>query len=67
MTAFQKLVEMPLAQLPLGVRALGTNPPKSTKTGAGERDVVVSFGGVSFQPSAHLYSDDDGVLVVDPS
>ena len=56
-----------LAQLPLGVKALGTNPRKSTKTGAGERDVVVSFGGVAFRPGAHLYSDDDGVLVVDAS
>ena len=54
-----------LAQLPLGVKALGTNPRKSAKTGMGERDVAVTFGGVTFRPGAHLYSDDDGVVVVD--
>lgn len=54
-----------LAQLPLGVKALGTNPRKSTKTGAGERDVEVSFGSVTFRPGAHLYSDDDGVVVTE--
>ena len=53
-----------LATLPLGIKALGTNPRKSTKTGAGERDVPVSFGGVVFTPGAHLFSDDDGVVVV---
>ena len=52
-----------LAHLALGVKALGTNPRKSGKTGAGERDVPVSFGGVTFRPGAHLYSDDDGILV----
>ena len=52
-----------LAQLDLGVKALGTNSRKSTKTGAGERDVPVSFGGVTFAPGAELFSDPDGVLV----
>lgn len=49
--------------LDLGVKALGTNPRKSAKTGAGESDVVVSFGGVTFRPGAHLWSDEDGILV----
>jgi regulator of ribonuclease activity A len=53
-----------LAQLPLGIKALGTNPRKSAKTGAGERDVAVQFGGASFEPGATLYSDDDGVVVL---
>ena len=52
-----------LGQLPLGIKALGTNPRKSGKTGSGERDVPVAFGGVTFRPGAHVYSDDDGVLV----
>jgi regulator of ribonuclease activity A len=52
-----------LAGLPLGVKALGSNPRKSVKLGAGEVDVVVSFGGVVFAPGRHLYADDDGVLV----
>lgn len=53
-----------LRTLDIGIKALGTNPRKSTKTGAGERDVVVEFGGVSFVPGDVVYSDDDGIVVV---
>jgi regulator of ribonuclease activity A len=49
--------------LELGVKALGTNPRKSTKLATGEVDVTVEFGGVVFRVGAHLYSDDDGILV----
>lgn len=49
--------------LELGVKALGTNPRKSTKLATGEVDVTVSFGGVDFAVGAHLYSDEDGILV----
>lgn len=52
-----------LRTLDIGIKALGTNPRKSTKTGAGERDVTVSFGGVSFVPGDVAYSDDDGIVV----
>lgn len=52
-----------LGQLDLGVKALGSNPRKSTKTGAGERDVTVSFGGVDFSPGCLIYSDEDGIVV----
>jgi regulator of ribonuclease activity A len=53
-----------LAELGLGVKALGSNPRKSAKTGAGDRDVVGSFGGATFTPGARLVSDDDGVVVL---
>ena len=49
--------------LDLGLKALGTNPRKSAKLGVGEVDVDVSFGGVLFRVGAHLYSDEDGILV----
>lgn len=49
--------------LDLGVKTLGTNPRKSAKLGAGERDVPLVIGGVVFRPGAHLYSDEDGILV----
>ncbi|MGO2747110.1 ribonuclease E activity regulator RraA [Microbacterium sp.] len=49
--------------LDLGVKALGTNPRKSAKTGAGEVDVVLEFGGVAFRVGVHLYADEDGILV----
>jgi regulator of ribonuclease activity A len=53
-----------LRTLELGIKALGSNPRKSTKTGAGNRDVPVSFGGVTFTPGDTLYSDDDGIVVI---
>ena len=54
-----------LGELDIGVKALGSNPRKSAKAGAGEVDVPVSFGGVRFEPGAHLYSDEDGIVVAD--
>ena len=54
-----------LATLDIGIKALGTNPRKSAKTGAGERDVVVSFGGVDFAPGDVVFSDEDGIVVVE--
>ena len=53
-----------LRGIDLGIKALGTNPRKSTKTGAGESDVPLSFGGVTFTPGDIAYSDEDGVVVV---
>ena len=55
-----------LRTLDIGIKALGTNPRKSTKTGAGQRDVAVTFGGVTFLPDEIAYSDDDGIVVVAP-
>ena len=51
-----------LAEVGLGIKALGSNPRKSLKEGRSERDVVVSFGGVDFAPGARLFSDADGIL-----
>ncbi|MEU4222524.1 ribonuclease E activity regulator RraA [Actinoplanes sp. NPDC026623] len=53
-----------LRALPIGIKALGSNPRKSTKTGAGERDVVIEFGGCRFAPGAQVFSDDDGIVVL---
>ncbi|MCV7176859.1 ribonuclease E activity regulator RraA [Mycolicibacterium sphagni] len=52
-----------LRTIDIGIKGLGTNPRKSTKTGAGERDVAVSFGGVTFVPGEVAYSDDDGIVI----
>lgn len=52
-----------IAALPLGVRALDTNPKKSVKRNEGTRDLVLNFGGVDFTPGHWLYADEDGVLV----
>jgi regulator of ribonuclease activity A len=52
-----------LADIDLGIKALGSNPWKSVKNGVGQVDVAVSFGGVEFRPGAWVYSDEDGILV----
>jgi regulator of ribonuclease activity A len=53
-----------LATLDIGIKALGSNPRKSSKQGTGQRDVPVSFGGAVFAPGARLVSDEDGVVVL---
>jgi len=55
-----------LSSIPVGIKALGSNPRKSKKTGAGERDVPVTFGSVTFSPGDQVWSDDDGVVVLRP-
>jgi len=52
-----------LAQLNLGIRALGTMPLRSEKRGIGDRDVPVRFAGVTFRPGDYVYADEDGVVV----
>jgi regulator of ribonuclease activity A len=54
---------MALASVDIGIKALGSNPWRSTKNGTGQVDVPVSFGGVEFRPGYWLYSDEDGILV----
>jgi len=54
-----------LGKLAIGLKALGSNPLRSTKTGSGQRDVAVSFGGIVFRPGDWLYSDEDGIVVSD--
>jgi regulator of ribonuclease activity A len=53
-----------LRELGLGIKALGSNPRKSAKAGAGEVDIPVSFGGVTFSPGDAVFSDDDGILLL---
>jgi regulator of ribonuclease activity A len=53
-----------LAGIDVGVKALGTNPRRSHKHGAGQVDVPVSFGGVIFTPGETVVSDEDGVVVL---
>ena len=52
-----------IATLPIGVKALGSNPRKSAKDGVGEVDVPVEIGGVVFRPCAYVWADADGILV----
>jgi regulator of ribonuclease activity A len=47
----------------IGLKALGTNPRRCAKTGVGAVDAPVAFGGVIFMPGAHLYANEDGIVV----
>jgi regulator of ribonuclease activity A len=53
-----------LRTIGVGIKALGTNPRKGTKTGEGDRDVAVTFGGVTFSPGEIAYCDEDGIVVI---
>ena len=53
-----------LNTIAIGVKALGTMPKRGSRTGAGERDVPLHFGGVTFTPGDHLVADADGVIVL---
>lgn len=51
-------------ELDIGIKALGTNPRKSSKTGAGQVGEVVEIGGVRIAPGQTIVSDEDGVVVL---
>jgi len=54
-----------IAGIDIGIRALNTHPQKSIKKGIGDRDIAVTFGGVTFNPGEYIYVDEDGILVSD--
>ena len=54
-----------LAEMEIGVFALGSVPIKSVRRGEGQVDVPVSFGGVSVHPGDYIYADANGVIVAD--
>lgn len=53
-----------IGEMDFGVKALGTNPRKSTKTGEGSLDAVVELGGITFVPGEYVVCDHDGVVVL---
>lgn len=52
-----------LGEMDFGIKALGGNPTKSAKTGSGQIDIAVVFGGVLFEPGHWVYCDEDGIAV----
>jgi regulator of ribonuclease activity A len=56
-----------VGELAIGVKALGSCPRPSGKSGAGEVDVPVVIGAATFTPGDTLYSDEDGILVLPAS
>ena len=54
-----------IADIDLGVLALGTVPLKSRKHGDGEADVSVHFAGLTFRPGRYVYADEDGLVLAE--
>lgn len=52
-----------ICALDIGVQALGTIPLKTDKRGIGDRNIAVTFGGVTFNPSEFVYADNNGIIV----
>ncbi len=52
-----------IANLDIGVLALGTHPKKSAKNNEGAAQVTVHFSGVDFVPGQFIYIDVDGIVI----
>lgn len=52
-------------EMEFSVKALGTNPRKSSKEGTGEKNITISLGGVDIHPGDYIYSDADGIVVTE--
>jgi len=44
-------------------KKLGTCPRKYIPATSGERNIAVTFGGITFRPGEYLYADTDGVIL----
>ena len=58
---------MVIDKMNVGVYALGTSPKKSIKQGRGDKELHVTFAGVTFVPGQYVYVDADGVVVSEHS
>jgi regulator of ribonuclease activity A len=54
-----------LVGLDIGIKALGSNPRKSRKTGAGQLDASVCLGSTLIRTGDWAYSDEDGIVLSD--
>jgi len=54
---------VPISKISIGVKAMATNPRKSVKKGAGDRDLVVQFAETTVAPGDYLYADRDGIVI----
>jgi regulator of ribonuclease activity A len=52
-----------MAQMSLGVKALGTSPFKTEKRGAGEVNVTLMMLNQIVQPKEYIYADWNGILI----
>lgn len=52
-----------IADLNLGVQAIGVIPLKTEKRGIGDLNVSVRFAGVEINPGDYIYADNNGIIV----
>ena len=52
-----------IGNLQIGLKALSTNPRKSSKTGSGFQKIPLQFGNICFTPNHWIYCDYDGIAV----
>ena len=52
-----------IANIDIGLKAIGTTPRKTEKRNVGIKDIPVTFAGVTFAPGDYLVSDEDGIVV----
>ena len=52
-----------IGTIPIGVKALATQPERPSKLGGGQADIPAHFAGVVFHPGHFLYADADGALL----
>ena len=52
-----------LAEIAIGIQALGSIPLKTEKLGHGQGDIPLHLGGANIRPGDWVYADNNGVLV----
>lgn len=52
-----------LENLDIGIHALAPIPVSADESSAGESDIPVNFGGVTFFPEDHIYADLTGIIL----
>ena len=56
-----------VAKVQIGVKALATTPRKTTKRQQGILNIPLHFSGVTFNPDAYIYADEDGIVIAKQS
>lgn len=52
-----------LEEIDIGIQSLVSIPVGASPTDAGESDLAINFGGVTFLPDDYLYADNTGIIL----
>ena len=52
-----------IEDMPVGIKAIGTNPRKSEKRELGKVGEAIKISGIEIKTSSWVYSDSDGVII----